>query len=543
MSSEEYDYIVVGAGSAGCVLADRLTACGRYKTLLIEAGGTDKRFWIKTPLGYAKTFNNPQMNWCYTASADPGLNGRTAFWPRGRVLGGSSSINAMAYMRGLPRDFNDWEQAGATGWSWKTVKKIYETLETQSELNNRGQRQSIGQGPVWISDISDQMHPFTQHFMAGAQEMGWPVVNNLNSDQTEGMMKIRSTVRNGRRWSSADAFLRPALRRHNLRVVTGALVEKVLIKNGRASGVQYQIGDHVIKATANSEIILSAGAINSPQLLQLSGVGPKMLLSSLGIRVECDLSQVGQGLQDHLGISHYFHAKEATLNNKLGNWFGKMWAGAQYMMIRRGPLSVPVNQVSGFIRSHDGLGAPDLQIYCNPMSYKTNADGQTRIDSRAGFLLCAQPCRPTSCGEICISSSNPNKSPEIKPNSLSTSYDQMMAVKAGKVLQELANTSSIRAVTEERIAPDIINMDDNELLENFRERSGTIFHPTSTCKMGQTAQDSVLDSRLRVHGVRGLRVIDASAFPNLTSGNTNAPVMMLAARGADLIMQDANNPF
>ena len=238
MSSEEYDYIVVGAGSAGCVLADRLTACGRYKTLLIEAGGTDKRFWIKTPLGYAKTFNNPQMNWCYTASADPGLNGRTAFWPRGRVLGGSSSINAMAYMRGLPRDFNDWEQAGATGWNWKTVKKTYETLETQSELNSCGQRQSIGQGPVWVSDISDQMHPFTQHFMAGAREMGWPVVNNLNSDQTEGMMKIRSTVRNGRRWSSADAFLRPALRRHNLRVVTGALVEKVFIKNGRASGVQ-----------------------------------------------------------------------------------------------------------------------------------------------------------------------------------------------------------------------------------------------------------------------------------------------------------------
>ena len=263
-----------------------------------------------------------------------------------------------------------------------------------------------------------------------------------------------------------------------------------------------------------------------------------MLLSSLGIRVECDLSQVGQGLQDHLGISHYFHAKEATLNNKLGNWFGKMWAGAQYMMIRRGPLSVPVNQVSGFIRSHDGLGAPDLQIYCNPMSYKTDADGQTRIDSRAGFLLCAQPCRPTSCGEICISSSNPNKSPEIKPNSLSTSYDQMMAVKAGKVLQELANTSSIRAVTEERIAPDITNMNDNELLENFRERSGTIFHPAapsrrSWCRSGCSPQ-----------GPRCSRVdIDASAFPNLTSGNTNAPVMMLAARGADLIMQDANNPF
>ncbi len=539
MSSETYDYIVVGAGSAGCVLADRLTACGRYKVLVIEAGGSDRRFWIKTPLGYAKTFNDPKVNWCYTAQADPGLKRREAYWPRGRVLGGSSSINAMAYLRGLPRDFDDWEQAGARGWNWKNVRQTYEALETQSELTDTGERRCVGDGPLWVSDLSNQMHPFIHHFLDAARDMGWAVSNNLNGESSEGLMKMRSTVRKGRRWSSADAFLRPALKRGNLRLVSGALVEKVVMKNGRAVGVLYKHRGRTINALADGEIILSAGAINSPQLLKLSGIGPASQLSSLGIGVEKDLPQVGQGLQDHLGVSHYYHANVPTLNNKLGNWLGQMTAGVQYLMTRKGPLSVPVNQVSGFVRSGDDVTAADLQIYCNPMSYVTNANGQPGVDPKAGFLLCAQPCRPTSRGAIKIISADPNDAPEIQPNSLATGFDCEMAIKAGRVLQGLAQTPAIRKVTAHRLAPDATVMSDTQLLDNFRARAGTIFHPTSTCRMGRSEADSVLDARLRVHGVQGLRVIDASSFPNITSGNTNAPVMMLAARGAELVMQDA----
>ncbi|MGB0439627.1 MAG: GMC family oxidoreductase, partial [Paracoccaceae bacterium] len=331
MSSDCYDFIIVGAGSAGCVLADRLTACGRYKVLLVEAGGTDNRFWIKVPLGYAKTFHDARVNWRYTAAADPGLNGRRAYWPRGRVIGGSSSINAMAYLRGLPHDFDDWAAAGATGWGWDTARQIYETLETQSELTKGGARRLKGSGPLWVSEVSDRMHPFSGYFLQAAQDMGWPLSQNLNSDQTEGVMRLRSTAKGSRRWSAADAFLRPAMTRKNLRVISCAHVEKVLIKDRVAQGIRYRIGDTLHEARAAKEVILSAGAVNSPQLLQLSGVGPADLLRRHQIKVHHALPQVGQGLQDHLGISYFFRAAEPTLNNILGNWLGKAQAGLHYL--------------------------------------------------------------------------------------------------------------------------------------------------------------------------------------------------------------------
>ncbi|WP_166418373.1 GMC family oxidoreductase [Cochlodiniinecator piscidefendens] len=540
-TSENYDYIIVGAGSAGCVLANKLTECGRHKVLLIEAGNSDSRFWIKVPLGYGKTFNDPQVNWRYSAAKDPGLNNREAYWPRGRVIGGSSSINAMAYLRGLPNDFDDWERAGATGWNWDAVRQTYENLETHCERDACGQQFTRGSGPVWVSDVSDQMHPFSDHFLTAADEMDWPVAQNLNGAEAEGLMRLRSTVKNARRWSAADAFLRPAQKRPNLRVISGALVEQVLVTERRAHGVRYVVGGQKFTATTMGEVILSAGSVNSPQVLQLSGIGPARLLKTHGVEVKHDLPEVGQGLQDHLGISHYFHANVPTLNNKLGTWFAQMRSGARYLLTRKGPLSVPVNQVGGFVRSDSTCTKPDLQIYCNPMSYVTDAKGQTGVDPTAGFLLCAQPCRPTSRGQIAISSANPTDTPDIQPNSLATDHDCEMAVKACRVLQQLAQTPAIKAVTKTRLTPDVTTMSGDEMLQNFRERAGTIFHPTSTCRMGTTGQNSVLDARLRVHGVAGLRVVDASAFPNVTSGNTNAPVMMLAARAAQLILEDAKN--
>lgn len=538
-TAEIFDYIIVGAGSAGCVLADRLSACGRHKVLVLEAGGSDRRFWIKVPLGYGKTFNDPRVNWRYSTEEDPGLNRRRAYWPRGRVVGGSSSINAMAYVRGLPHDYNDWEKAGACGWNWESARRTFEAIETQSTSGDTGDAGTIGSGPVWISDVSQRMHPFSQHFLTAAREMGWKVSGNLNGKDSEGLAHMRSTVRAGRRWSAADAFLRPALKRPNVKLVSDALVEQVLLDGNRAVGVRYQVGGKWITPKVRGEVILSAGAVNSPQLLQLSGIGPATLLQRHGIKVKHELSQVGQGLQDHLGISYFYRAAKPTLNNRLGNRFGQTMAGAQYLMTKSGPLSVPVNQISGFVRSDASQQKADLQIYCNPMSYVSDTDGNTVVDPKPGFLLCAQPCRPTSRGEIAIASANPADAPAIRPNSLSTNEDCETAVRAGRVLRNLAQTPAIRAVTEARLAPDITQMNDDELLENFRERAGTIFHPTSTCRMGESPERSVLDARLRVHGVAGLRVVDASAFPNVTSGNTNAPVMMLAARGADLILEDA----
>lgn len=545
--AQTFDFIIVGAGSAGCVLADKLTASGRYKVLLIEAGGTDRRFWIKIPVGYGFTFSNPRVNWRYSAAADPGLNGREAYWPRGKVLGGSSSINAMAYVRGLPHDFDDWEAAGAVGWGWDTVRRSYEALESHDEWHE-GRRRLRGNGPVRVTDLSERMHPFARNFLAAGQEMGWPFLPDMNAAAdagantlpSEGMGFVRSTVKDGRRWSSADAFLRPAMRRGNLTVVSGALVEKVMTAGRRATGVAYRVKGLPEMALAAREVILSAGAVNSPQLLQLSGIGPAALLKRHGIAVKHDLAQVGRGLQDHLAVSHFFWANTATLNDRLGSLAGQMKAGLQYVLTRKGPLSVPVNQCSGFVRT-EGAARPDVQVYCNPASYSTRPSCKPQIDRDNGFLLCVQPGRPTSRGQISIQSADPAQPPRIAPNSLSTEEDKATAVRASRLLQALAAAPAIKRVTRERRAPDILDMDDAALLENFRERAGSVFHASCTCRMGKDAAGSVLDARLRVHGVAGLRVIDASAFPNVTSGNTNAPTMMLAVRGAQMVLEDSEN--
>lgn len=537
---EAYDYIIVGAGSAGCVLAERLTASGRNKVLLIEAGGSDDRFWIKVPLGYAKTYSDPAVNWCYTASVDPGLNDRRIFWPRGRVIGGSSSINAMAYLRGLPQDFDDWERAGAKGWNWQTVRAAFEVLETHVGPDRAGNSRTSGHGPVQVADCSDRMHPFSEHFLQAARDMGWPVPSHLNGSVHEGIARLRSTMKDGRRWSAADAFLRPALRRSNLHVLKNALVRRIVFQGRQAVGVAYcaQGETHIVRC--GREVLLSAGAVNSPQLLQLSGIGPSALLQRLGITVRHALENVGQGLQDHLCISHIFHATEPTLNNRLGSWSGQFLAGLAYVLLRRGPLSVPVNQVGGFVRSSKDAGDA-IQVYCNPMSYRVGAKGP-EIDSTAGFSLATQPCRPTSRGEIAIVSNDPEIAPAIRPNSLSTDYDREQAIAAGRLLERLAATASIRAVTRARTVPGTLPMSDSDRLEDFRARATSVYHASCTCRMGTDAKTSVVDWQLRVHGAAGLRVIDASAFPNVTSGNTNAPVMMLAARAADMILERAAGP-
>ena len=533
----EFDYIIIGAGSAGCVLADKLSRSGTNRVLVIEAGGKDSNPWIKVPLGYAYTFSNPRLTWQYTTEPDPGLNGRRVYWPRGRTLGGSSSVNAMAYVRGLPHDFDDWEAAGASGWNWQAVRKTYEQVETKVSDGVR-----VGDGPLHVSDLSERMHSFGSHFLSAGRDLGWPVLSDMNEATDSGLSYYRSTVRNGRRWSAADAFLRPALKRSNVTLVKHALVQGLTFDGMKATGVRYRKGDQQVVATAHREVIVSAGAINSPQILQLSGIGPADLLKSHGIPVLKNLGQVGMALQDHLTISHFFEATEPTLNATLGWKVGQVLAGIQYLLARRGPLSVPMNNVGGYVRSDDVQPVPDMQIYCNPAKYEIPRGGSPKMNRDPGFLLCTQPCRPTSRGSVSISSASPDHAPLIQPNSLDTEQDRADAIRAGRLLQRLAKTPSIARVTKSPVAPDILPMDDPALLENFRERCTTNFHPTCTCRMGNDATDSVLDARLRVHGVSGLRVVDASAFPNITSGNTNAPTIMLATRAADLILQDAGLP-
>lgn len=549
---QSYDFILVGAGSAGCVLAERLSANGRYSVLLIEAGGTDRRFWIKLPVGYAFTFSDPGVNWCYSAAPDAGLQGRAAFWPRGKVIGGSSSINAMAYVRGLPHDFDDWEAAGAAGWGWDQVRAQFEALESNHEFDADGAPVTRGNGPIVVTDLRHEMNPFTRHFLEAARELGWPDSADMNAPAPEragagsnaypgeGLTHVRSTVRNGRRWSSADAFLRPALGRSNLTVLRRAEVQRVLTQGKRATGVVLRHRGRLHQVQATREVILSAGAVNSPQLLMLSGIGPAAELRQHGIQVQHDLPQVGKGLQDHLAVSHYYWASAPTLNAKLGHRRGQVQAALNYALRRRGPLAVPVNQCSGYART-SGAARPDVQVYCNPASYGTLPNGKPYMDRDNGYLLCVQPCRPTSRGEITLASADPQAPPIIRPNSLSTEEDRATAIGASRLLQDLARTEALRAVTRERRSPDILQMDDAALLENFRSRAGSVFHASCTCRMGRDAQNSVLDARLRVHGMTGLRVIDASAFPNVTSGNTNAPTLMLAARAAELLLEETLN--
>lgn len=534
---DEVDYVIVGAGSAGCVMANRLSANGRHRVLLLEAGGNDARMWIKVPVGYAMTFADPKLNWGYVTESDAGLSGRSIYWPRGRVIGGCSSINAMAYVRGQPGDFDDWAAAGARGWDWAAVQDTYDRMETRAMAAS--QAEPSGDGPVWVQDLSDQMHPFSQTFLRAGRSAGFSLIDDMNRPGTEGLGFYRSTVRRGVRWSSADAFLRPATRRDNLRVVTRAHVTRLEFDGAQVSGLAYMQGTRPRRVRARREVILCAGAINTPQILQLSGIGPADLLKARGIEVRRDLAHVGDGLQDHLAVSYQFRARVPTLNSLLGGPLGRLRAALRYALTRKGALSVPVNQVGGFVRSTPHQGAPDVQLFCNPASYEINGAGKVVLDRQPGYLLSAQPCRPTSRGHVRIASASWRDAPVIQPNSLATEGDRDAAVRASKVIRDLARTPQLQEVTTEAKCPEFDTMDDDALLEAFRSRASTVYHPSCTCRMGHDPRDSVLNARLQVHGVPGLRVVDASAFPNITSGNINAPTMMLALRAADMVLQDA----
>ncbi len=533
-----YDYIIVGAGSAGCVLADRLSANGRHQVLILEAGGRGRSPWIVLPLGYGKTFFDARVNWKYESDAEEALAGRRGYWPRGKGVGGSGAINALVYARGLPHDFDDWEAAGASGWGWDSVRRTYEALETQVAPD--GTRR--GSGPITVQDVSDQIHPVSRHFFAAVEELNLPRTEDINDPSSEGGAVYRINTAGGMRNSSARACLNPALKRGNVTLITGALVERVVFEGSRAVGVQYRRGDGQHIARAGREIVLSAGAVTSPRLLQLSGIGPADLLRVHGIVPLRDAPHVGGNLQDHLGVNYYFRAKERTLNNELAPIWGKARAALRYALTRRGPLALSVNQCGGYFRSQPGQNRPDQQLYFNPVTYTTTPNVKRSVirpDPFPGFILGFQPSRPTSRGRIDIGGGAPDSPPLIRPNSLATEEDRAQVIAGGRLCQRLITTAALDRLVESAMGDDLRQMDDAAILEDFRQRCGTVFHPVGTCRMGTDADRSVVDSRLRVHGVAGLRVVDASVFPNVTSGNTNAPTMMLAWRAAGLMLDDA----
>ncbi|TGQ92033.1 choline dehydrogenase [Mesorhizobium sp. M8A.F.Ca.ET.208.01.1.1] len=535
---QTYDFIIVGSGSAGSVLADKLSASGRFSVLVLEAGGSDRRFYVQMPLGYGKTFFDPTVNWNYKTEPDPGLGGNVDHWPRGKLLGGSSSINAMVWIRGAREDFDDWRAAGNPGWGYDDLLPAFKALED----NEAGADQWRGTGgPLHISDTTNAVHPLTKRYLAAGQQAGLPLNPDFNGAAQEGVGIYQISTKNGRRMSAARAFLRPAMKRANVRVETNALASRILFEGKRAVGVEYLRNGETRTARAGREVILSAGSINSPQLMQLSGVGPATLLKGLGIPVVHANENVGANLQDHVGINYTFKGKLPTLNQILRPWWGKLLVGMQYILTRSGPLSLSMNHGGGFFRTDPAFSRPNMQLYFQAFSTLIPKNGERPIltpDPWPGFSIGLSNCRPSSRGEIMIRSRNPLDYPKIVANAYSTNADVDEMLAAVKFVRKIASMPAMAEIIAEEVLPGPSIQSDADLISDFRKRSGTVYHPVSTCRMGPDPSRSVVDPRLKVHGLEGLRVIDASIFPDNITGNTNAASVMTGWKGAELVLED-----
>tara|TARA_R110002049_G_scaffold100580_4_gene244827 strand:+ start:7011 stop:8630 length:1620 start_codon:yes stop_codon:yes gene_type:complete len=537
MQTQQADYIVVGGGSAGCVLANRLSKDPANRVVLLEAGPRDWNPWIHVPVGYFKTMHNPSVDWCYRTEADEGLNGRAIDWPRGKVLGGSSSLNGLLYVRGQAEDYDRWRQMGNEGWGWDDVLPLFK----RSERQERGADEYHGtDGELSVSNMRLQ-RPICDAWVAAAQKAGYPFNPDYNGETQEGVGYFQLTTRNGRRCSSAVAFLNPARNRKNLKIITKAQVSRVIIEDGRATGVSYlDAAGREQTITCTREVVLSSGAIGSPQILMLSGIGEAEQLKDNGIDVIRDLPAVGKNMQDHLQARLVFKCNEPTLNDEVRSLLNQARIAAKYALFRAGPMTMAASLAVGFMKTGPHVDTPDIQFHVQPWSADSPGEG---VHPFSAFTMSVCQLRPESRGEIRLTGKNPKSYPTIHPNYLATELDCRTIAEGVRIARRIAREDPLASKIAEEFRPtkDLALDDYDGTLDWARSNSSSIYHPTGTCKMGQ-GTGTVVDARLRVHGIRGLRVADCSIMPEIVSGNTNAPAIMIGEKASDMILQDQMAP-
>ena len=527
----EADFVIVGAGSAGCVLANRLSADPKTKVVLLEAGGRDLNPWIHIPVGYFKTMHNPALDWCYKTEPDPGLNGRSIDWPRGKVLGGSSSLNGLLYVRGQPEDYDRWRQMGNVGWGWDDVLPLFR----RAESNERGADDYHGaDGPLSVSDMRLQ-RPICDAWIAAAQAAGYPFNPDYNGASQEGVGYFQLTTRNGRRCSAAVAYLNPIKKRPNLKIVTNARVTRVTLNGSRATGVQYLAAAGVENSiSARGEVILSGGAINSPQILMLSGIGDPDALQANGVTPQHALKGVGQNLQDHLQARLVYKCTEPTLNDEARSLAGQAKIALEYAVSRTGPMTMAASLATGFLKTRPDIATPDIQFHVQPWSADSPGEG---VHPFSAFTMSVCQLRPESRGRLELQGPDPRRNIRIIPKYLSTQTDCQTIVSGVRIAREIARQAPLAGKIAEEFRPSAdLPMDDYDgTLDWARNNSVSIYHPTGTCKMGADEM-AVVDDQLRVHGIAGLRVADCAIMPEIVSGNTNAPAIMIGEKASDLVL-------
>lgn len=526
-----FHYIIIGAGSAGCVLANRLTQDPAVTVLLLEAGGKDDWIWVKIPVGYLYCIGNPRTDWCFKTEPEPGLNGRAIGYPRGRVLGGCSSINAMIYMRGQRQDYDGWAAMGNAGWGWDDLLPLFK----RSEDYHRGADEYHGAGGEWRVERQRLSWELLEAFREAAAETGIHPTDDFNRGDNEGCGYFEVNQKRGVRWSASKAFLEPATRRPNLKVMTGALVQRLTLDGRRATGVEVQLGNETVTAEARAEVVLAAGAVGSPHILQRSGIGPPDVLRAAGVDVQHALPGVGENLQDHLQLRTIYKVQGVrTLNDWLQRRTGKLQMGLQYLIARRGPLTMAPSQLGAFTRSDASRQRANLEYHIQPLSLDKFGDP---LHAFPAFTASVCNLQPESRGTVRLKSPDPQEAPAIAPNYLATPGDRRVAVDALRLTRRIVAAPALQRYQPEEWLPGPQAQTDEGLAQAAGDIGTTIFHPVGTCKMGADPQ-AVVDARLRVHGIEGLRVVDASIMPVITSGNTNAPTTMIAEKGSDMIRAD-----
>jgi choline dehydrogenase len=528
-----YDYIIVGAGSAGCVLANRLSADPRRRVLVLEAGGHDRWIWFHIPVGYLFAIGNPRADWMFTTAAEPGLNGRALAYPRGKVIGGSSAINAMIYMRGQAADYDGWRQLGLAGWGWDDVLPFFLRHEDHVAPPNAFHRS----GGEWRVEPPRLRWDILDAVREAAAAAGIPKTDDFNTGDNEGSSYFQVNQKRGRRWSAARGFLKPALKRPNLRLETGVHVERVLLEDRRAVGIAFMRDGEPCRAGVSGEVILAAGAVASPLVLERSGIGDGARLAELGIPVVHHAPGVGENLQDHLQIRPIFRVQGVrTLNSDYAKVWKRALMGLEYAFLRRGPLTMAPSQLGAFTRSSPDYATPNIQFHFQPLSLDKWGEGLHPFDA---FTASVCNVRPSSRGSVHLADADARTPPAIRPNYLSTDEDRRVAVDSLRIARRIVAQAPLARFRPEEFKPGAHLTSDDDLARAAGDLGTTIFHPVGTAKMGVATDPlAVLDERLRVRGIGGLRVVDASAMPRITSGNTNSPTVMIAEKGAAMVLAD-----